>query len=131
MAINFVGPLPEDEGFNCIVTMTDKVGADIRLILIRTNITAEEFVAIFFDKWFCENELPKEIISDRDKLFISQFWTALHKLTGVKLKLSIAYHSQTDDSSEHTNKTLIQALRFHMLQNWRDGFGRCHGYGST
>ena len=54
----------------------------------------------FFDKWYCENSLPTDIVSDRDKLFISKFWKALHKLMGVKLKLSTAYHPQNDDVSE-------------------------------
>jgi len=29
IAMDFVGPLPEDEGFNCILTMTDRLGSDI------------------------------------------------------------------------------------------------------
>jgi len=31
VAMDFVGPLPEDEGFNCILTMTDQLGSDIRI----------------------------------------------------------------------------------------------------
>jgi chromodomain-containing protein len=69
---------------------------------------------LFFDKWYCENGLPLEIISDRDKLFVSCFWTHLHKLTGVKIKLSTAYHPQTDGASERSNKTIIQAIRYHV-----------------
>jgi hypothetical protein len=38
MAIDFVGLLLEDDGFNCIVTMTDRLGADIRIALTRTDI---------------------------------------------------------------------------------------------
>src|SRR5271163_3167755 len=38
----------------------------------------------------------------------------LHQLMGVKLKLSSSYHPQTDGSSERTNKTMIQALRYHV-----------------
>jgi len=64
------------------------------------NITVEDLALLFFNNWYCENDLPKEIISDRDKLFVSNFWQALHKLTGVKLKLSSAYHPQMDGSSE-------------------------------
>ena len=64
----------------------------------------------FFDKWYCENSLPTDIVSDRDKLFISKFWKALHKLMGVKLKLSTAYHPQTDGMSERANKTVNQCL---------------------
>ncbi|KAJ8482179.1 hypothetical protein ONZ51_g5513 [Trametes cubensis] len=117
IAIDFIGPLPSDNGFDCIATVTDRLGADLRLIPTRTNVSASEFATLFFDSWNCENGLPTEIVSDRDKLFVSHFWAALHKLTGVKLKLSTAYHPQTDGSSERTNKSLIQALRYHVSRN--------------
>jgi len=54
------------------------------------------------------------IISDRDKIFMSKFWKALCKLTGVKLKMFSAYHPETDGSSERSNKTVVQALRYHV-----------------
>lgn len=33
VAIDFIGPLLEDEGMNCIVTFTDQLGSDIQLVL--------------------------------------------------------------------------------------------------
>jgi hypothetical protein len=93
------------------------LGTDFQLAPTRTNITAEDFTLIFFDKWYCENGLPLEIISDRDKLFVSKFWAALHSLTGVKLKLSTAFHPETDGASERTNKTLNQCIRYHVARN--------------
>jgi len=117
VAIDFIGPLPEDEGFNCILTMTDRLGSDIRIIPTRTDISAETLASIFFKHWYCENGLPLDIISDRDKLFVSRFWKALHHLTGVKLKMSTAYHPQTDGSSERSNKTVNQCLRYHVQRN--------------
>jgi hypothetical protein len=117
VAIDFVGPLPKDDSFNTIVTMTDRLGADIQITPCNSNITAEEFATIFFDKWFCENGCPWELITDRDKLFVSRFWKALMTLLGIKHKMSTAFHLQTDGSSEHLNKTVIQALRFHVERN--------------
>jgi len=118
VALDFIGPLPEDNGKNCILTMTDRLGgADIRLIPTRTNATAEETAALFFEHWYCENGLPSELVSDRDKLFVSRFWKALHSLTGVKIKMSTAYHPETDGSSERTNKTVNQCLRFYVQRN--------------
>jgi hypothetical protein len=111
--------LPEDEGSNCIASFTDRLGTDIQLAATRTNITAEDFALIFFDKWYCENGLPLEIVSDRDKLFVSKFWAALHKLTGVKLKMSTAFHPETDGASERTNKTVNQCIRYHVARNQR------------
>ena len=75
-------------------------------------LTAEQLAELFFDKWYCKNGLPLEILSDRDKLSMSQFWTALHKLTGVKLKMLTSYHLEMDGSSEQTNKTVIQCIHY-------------------
>ena len=55
--------------------------------------------------------LPKHIISDRDVLFTSIFWGHLHKLMGTKLKMSSAYHPETDGSMEWANRTVMQMLR--------------------
>lgn len=117
VAIDFIGPLPEDEGNNCIITFTDRLGSDIQLAATQTDITPEKLAYIFFDKWYCENCLPTDIISDRDKLFISSFWKSLHRLIGVKLKMSTAYHPQTDGASEQTNKMVNQCLRYHVEWN--------------
>jgi len=117
VAIDFIGPLPEDEGKNCIIMFTDHLGSNIQLVPTRTDITAEDLAYLFFDKWYCENSLPADIVSDRDKLFMSRFWKALHKLTGIKLKMSTAYHLETDGASEWTNKTINQALRYHVECN--------------
>ena len=117
VSTDFTGPLPEDENKNCIVTFMDHLGSDIQIIPTCTNITAEQLAAIFFDEWYCENGLPTDIVSDRDKLFISRFWKALHCLTGVKLKLLTAYHPETNSASECTNKMVNQSLQFHVEQN--------------
>ena len=73
VAIDFVGPLPEDEGFDAMVTMTCRLNSEFRCVPTRIDITAEDFALLFFTHWYCENGLPSEIISDRDKLFVSRF----------------------------------------------------------
>ena len=117
ISIDFIGPLPKDGNYDSIVTITDCLGTDVQIIPMTVNLTAEGLAELFFDRWFCENGLPLDFISDRDKLFMSQFWKALHKLMGIKLKMSTAYHPETDGSSERTNKTVIQAIRFHVERN--------------
>jgi len=117
VAINFIGLLPKDEGFDAVVTMTDHLGTDIQIIPCNTTTTTEEFAFLFFNRWYCENGCPLEIISDQDKVFVSRFWKMLMKLTGIHHKMSTSYHPQTDGASEHSNKTVIQCLRFHVEQN--------------
>jgi len=117
VTLDFVGPLPEDEGCNMILTMTDRLGSDVRIIPTRDTLTAEQLAVLFFDNWYCENGLPLELISDRDKLFISRFWKHFSLLTGIKHKCSSSFHPQTDGLSERTNKTVIQSVRFHVERN--------------
>ena len=63
--------------------------------------------------------LPRGIVSDRDSLlslFTGQFWDQLHKLIGVDLRRSSAYHLQT----ERTNRTVGQMLRQCVSPNQKD-----------
>jgi cytochrome c biogenesis factor len=65
--------------------------------------------------------VPKSIVSDRDTRFTSNFWKALWTLLGTKLKMSTAYHPQTDGQTEVTNKTvetMIRAYVNHQLNDW-------------
>jgi len=60
---------------------------------------------------------------------MSKFWKALHKLTGVALKMSTTYHPQTDGASERTNKTINQCLCYHVEHNqlgWMHALPRIH-----
>lgn len=114
VALDFIGPLPEEDGCDTILTMTDTLGAEIRIAAIHSTFTAAQVATVLFDEWYCENGLMLNLISDRDALFTAELWTALHKLTGVKLKMSTAYHPQTDGASERTNKTVAQAIRYHV-----------------
>jgi hypothetical protein len=106
IGIDFIGPLLLNNGFDSIVTITDCLGSDICIAATHMDITAERFVAQFFDLWYCENSLPLNIVSDHDKIFVSKFWKALHVLTGIKLKMLLAYHPETDGSSKQSNKTI-------------------------
>lgn len=119
VAIDFVRPLPNDDRHDCIMTFTDCLGSDIRIVPTTTTLTAEQMACLFFDNWYCENRLPLEIISDCDKIFLSRFWKELHKLSGIKLKMSTMYHLELDGTSKHTNKTIIQCIRFAVERDQR------------
>ena len=117
ISMDFIGPLPLDQGHNCILTITDRLGSDVRIIPTSTTLTAKGLAVLFFDHWYCENGLPSDIISDRDKLFMSAFWKHLTIITGIKCKASSSYHPQSNGASERTNKTVNQCIRFHVERN--------------
>ena len=67
--------------------------------------------------------LLKIIISNRDRKFLSDLWTALFDQLKIKLLYFTIYHSQIDETSERTNQTLKIVLRYHLMclknsKNW-------------
>ena len=64
---------------------------------------------------------PKEIITNRNKLFTSKFWKTLTAKAGIKVRFSTAYYPETNKQTKRINKTLKQYLRHYVnLQqdNW-------------
>jgi hypothetical protein len=64
VAIDFIGPLPEENGKDTIMTMTDLLGADVWIAATHSSYTAAQIVTVLFNEWYCENGLMSNIISD-------------------------------------------------------------------
>ena len=101
IAMDFIVKLPESEGFNSILTITDH---DCTKMLIaipcRETINAEGVAELFLRQIFPQFGLPAKIISDQDPRFISKFMKELCCLLGITQNISTAYHPRTDGQSE-------------------------------
>jgi hypothetical protein len=42
------------------------------------------------------HDMPKSVVTDRDRIFTSHFWKEMAVLTGTKLRMSSVYHPQTN-----------------------------------
>ena len=63
------------------------------------------------------------MISDRELQFVVGMTKKLNKMLGIEIKLSMAYHPETDGQMERTNQELEQYLRMyvnHRQNNWAE-----------
>ena len=115
IGVDFVGPLPEsknrDGTFDSITVVICLLTSMVHLIPSRDNYNARQIAKLMFEAVYKHHGLPKSIVSDHDVLFTSVFWQHLNQLIGTKLKMSSAYHPQTDGTTEHANRTVTQMLR--------------------
>ncbi|GJP62824.1 hypothetical protein CLOP_g19847, partial [Closterium sp. NIES-67] len=75
------------------------------------DVSAEDTAKLFVAHVFRLHGLPRVLVSDRDPRFTSRFWHEVTRTLRTKLKMSSAFHPQTDGQTERTNHTLEQMLR--------------------
>jgi len=111
IAMDFVEGFPRMGGKSVILTVVDRFSKYAHFIALGHPYTAISVARAFFDNIVRLHGVPCSIVSDRDPVFTSAFWTELFSLVGVKLRLSTAFHPQTDGQSEVTNRIIGVYLR--------------------
>jgi hypothetical protein len=117
VTMDFVTKLPPSQEpmtstiYDSIWVVVDKLTKYAYFIPYKEASDAEEMAYAFLRVVASQHGLPRQLITDRDKLFISKFWTALMKQLDVKHKLSTSFHPETDGQTERTNQTMEQYLR--------------------
>ena len=76
----------------------------------RTRVTGLGLSDLVFNNVFRYHGLPRVIISDRDFRTTRNFCRALFNMFGTKLRVSTAFHPQTDGQIERANRTLEETL---------------------
>ena len=78
------------------------------VILIPTTkmLTTDGAGQLLLDNLYKRFGLPDKILSDRGPQFAAQAFQELLKLLGIKLKLTTAYHPQTDGATEQVNQEI-------------------------
>ncbi|KAK2407034.1 hypothetical protein QL285_042695 [Trifolium repens] len=111
ISLDFIVGLPSFHSHTVILVVVDRFSKAAHFGMLPTHHTASKVADLFAKMVFKLHGMPKSIVSDRDPIFISKFWQQLFKLSGTKLRMSTAYHPQTDGQTEIVNKALQQYLR--------------------
>ena len=120
IGMDFVGPFPPSSGHDYLWVVICRLTSMVHLIPIKTTTKASELAWLFIQHVVRLHGLPDSIVSDRDTKFTSRFWQEVHRILGIKLLMSTAFHPQTDGASERAIKTVGQVLRSTVSPNQRD-----------
>lgn len=111
VSLDFIEGLPSSKQYDCILVVVDKFSKYAHFIALAHPFTAMKVALLYMDNIYKLHGLPQAIISDRDRIFTSTLWQELFRLSGTTLKLSSAYHPQTDGQTERVNQCLETYLR--------------------
>jgi hypothetical protein len=111
IAMGFVEGFPRVGGKTVVLTVVDRFSKYAHFVALSHPYTAVSVARVFFDQIVRLHGVPVSIVSDRDPVFTSAFWTELFALAGVQLRRSTAFHPQTDGQSDVTNRILGVYLR--------------------
>ncbi len=113
--MNFVTELSKiKDDFNAILMIMNrltKMHHYVSCIIEEKNITVEETAWLLINHMWKLHELSSIITSNRDSQFVSLVWKTICKILKIKIKLSTAFHSETNDQSEIANQKMKRYLR--------------------
>lgn len=111
VSLDFVEGLPQSGQFNCILVVVDKFSKFAHFVPLKHPFTALSVAKSYMNNIYKLHGMPLSLISDRDRVFTSNLWKELFGLSGVTLRMSSAYHPQTDGQTERVNQCLETYLR--------------------
>lgn len=79
LSLDFITGLPNYRGNSAILVVVDRFSKGIHLGMLPTSHTVFSVASLFVDIVMKIHEFPRSLISDRDPLFVSQFWQALFR----------------------------------------------------
>lgn len=111
VSMDFITDLPPSNSFDSIFVVVDRLTKMAHFIPCKKTSSSEDTARLFLDNVYRYHGLPDDIVSDRGTQFVSKFWRSLFEALKVDIKLSSAFHPQTDGQTERVNQVLEQYLR--------------------
>ncbi|KAG3083415.1 hypothetical protein PI125_g19753 [Phytophthora idaei] len=110
--MDFITGLPRTKrDVDSIWVVVDRLTKRCHFVPTTKKVIAEGVVRLFIDHIWKLHGMPTNIVSDRDRKFVSKFWQHVFKSIGSKLGMTVTHRAQGDGQTEHMNRTLEEYLR--------------------
>lgn len=106
VTLDFFEGLPSSSNHNCILVIVDKFSKYAHFIRLKHPFSALEVAKVYMNEVYKLHGMPQAMISDRNRIFTSQLWKELFKLSRTDLRMSSAYHPQSDGQTERVNQSV-------------------------
>ena len=123
VSIDFFSLPKSKSGYTQAVVYVCRLSKYVRLVAGYDTDSAEDQAMRFLKKWCYGGARgsPKEIVSDRDARWTSEFWEEFTDQTGIQMKLTTARHQKANGQAERavlTTKRIIKAYANAELTDW-------------
>ena len=102
--MGFIIGLPMSEGKSVIMVVVYRITKYAHFCALSHPFKESTFAISFIETIQKLHGNPNIIVSDRDPIFIGNFWTKLFSCLGTQLAHSSSYHPQSDGKTEIENK---------------------------
>ena len=122
--MDFVSGLPRGrKGKDAVWVIVDRLTKSALFLPMKMTDSVDKLARLYVDEVVRLHGVPVSIMSDRDPRFTSRLCPRMQEALGTELRLSTAFHPQTDGQSERTIQTLEDLLRACILEfggNWEE-----------
>ena len=124
ISMDFIESLPLSDGCVSIWVVVDRFTKMAHFIPLKDEAKrSKDLARVFLREVWRHHGLPSDIVSDRDARFTSQFWADLTAILNIRLRMSTAFHPQTDGQTERVNQTVeayVRAFCNHEQSDWAE-----------
>jgi len=106
LTVDFITKLPVIAGKDAVLVVCDRLSKMMHFVAITEGTSAEGLARLFQDNVWKLHGLPESVVSDRGPQFAAELTKELNRMLGIKTKLSMAFHPQTDGQIERMNQEL-------------------------
>ena len=116
LSMDFVTGLPiltdwKGNSYDSILVIVDRLTKMVHYQPIKVTIDALGLAEVIINVVVRHHGLPDSIVTDRESLFTSKFWSLLCYFLGIKQRLFTTFHPQTDGQTKRQNNTMEAYLR--------------------